>query len=169
MGKIRFLSQGKISDIPIRCARVCYTSEINSAYSLLYRKTVANRTHGRRTWITDLTIMFEAKIEALPGVLENRGKNVFISGEQGNKGQIFRGTGEQRQYWGTGNIRKETFDFGRIGEQANLFQGNKGTGIPLEQVSPWEGLEIESWLIKSRFGGGNLQPLDNMYRVLIFC
>ena len=68
--------------------------------------------------------------EALPGVLGNRGKRVFISGEQGNKGQILRGTGEQRQYWGTGNIRKQIFDFWGTGEQANLFQGNKGTGTP---------------------------------------
>ena len=40
--------------------------------------------------------------EAHPGILGNRGKRVFISGEQGNKGLILRGTGEQRQYWGTG-------------------------------------------------------------------
>ena len=59
-----------------------------------------------------------------------QGKRVFISEEQGNKGQIVRGTGEQRQYWGTGNIRKQIFDFGGTGEQANLFQGNKGTGTP---------------------------------------
>ena len=67
----------------------------------------------------------------LPGVLGNRGKRVFISGEQGNKGQILWGTGEQRQYWGTGNIRNQIFDFWGTGEQANLFQGNKGTGTPL--------------------------------------
>ena len=59
---------------------------------------------------------------------------VFISGEQGNNGQILRGTEEQRQYRGTGNIRKQSFDFWGTGEQANLFQGNKGTG------TPWEGL-----------------------------
>ena len=53
---------------------------------------------------------------------------------QGNKGQILRGTGEQRQYWGTGNIRKQIFNFVGTGEQANLFHGNKGTG------TPWEGL-----------------------------
>ena len=68
--------------------------------------------------------------EALPGVLRNRGNRAFISGEQGNKGQILRGTEEQRQYWGTGNIRKQIFDFWGTGEQANLFQGNKGTGTP---------------------------------------
>ena len=74
---------------------------------------------------------FRAEIEALPGVWGNRGKRAFISGEQGNKAQILRGTGEQRQYWGTGNIRKQVFDFWGTGEQADLFQGNKGTGTPL--------------------------------------
>ena len=71
------------------------------------------------------------KDEALPGVLGYRGNRAFISGEQGNKGQILRGTGEQRQYWGTGNIRKQIFDFWGTGEQANLFQGNKGKETPL--------------------------------------
>ena len=70
-------------------------------------------------------------MEALPGFLGNKGNWAFISGEQGNKGQILRGTGEQRQYWGTGNIRKQIFDFWGTGEQANLFQGNKGTGTAL--------------------------------------
>ena len=54
---------------------------------------------------------------------------------QGNKGQILRGTGEQRQYWGTGNISKQLFDFWGTGEQANLFQGNKGTGTPTGRAS----------------------------------
>ena len=49
----------------------------------------------------------------------------------GEKGIYFRGTGEQRQYWGTGNIRKQIFDFWGTGEQANLYQGNMGTGTPL--------------------------------------
>ena len=65
--------------------------------------------------------------EALQGFLGNRGKGYLF---QGNKGQILRGTGEQRQYWGTWNIRKQIFDFQGTGEQANLFQGNKGTGTP---------------------------------------
>ena len=64
-------------------------------------------------------------IEALPGFFWKRGKRVFISGEQGNKGQILRGTGEQRQYWGTGNIRNQIFDFVGTGEQAKLFQGTR--------------------------------------------
>ena len=62
----------------------------------------------------------------------------FISGEQGNKGQIKRETGEQRQYWGTGDIRKQIFDFWGTGEQANLFQGNK------EQVPPGRALLLAS-------------------------
>ena len=70
-------------------------------------------------------------MEALPGVLGNRGNRAFISGEQGNKGRILRGTGEQRKYWGTGNIRKQIFNFWGTGEQTNLFQGNKETGTPL--------------------------------------
>ena len=43
---------------------------------------------------------------------------------QGDKGQILRGTGEQIQYWGIENI-KQIFDFWRIREQANLYQGNR--------------------------------------------
>ena len=62
----------------------------------------------------------------LPGVLGNMGKRAFISGEQGNKGQILRGTGIQIQYWETRNIRKQIIDFWGTGEQANLFQQNKG-------------------------------------------
>ena len=71
--------------------------------------------------------------------MENRGPPRGF-GEQGNKAIYFRETGEQRpnfegnreqrQYLGTGNIRKQIFDFGGTGEQANLFQGNKGTGTP---------------------------------------
>ena len=63
------------------------------------------------------------------------GNRVIISGEQGDKDQILRGTGEQRQYWGTGNIRKQIFDFRGTGEQANLFQGYKGTGTPPEGLT----------------------------------
>ena len=70
-----------------------------------------------------------------PGFLGNRGTRAFISGEQGNKGQILRGTGEQRQYWGTGNIENQIFDIWGTGEQANLFQGNKGTGTPPGRAS----------------------------------
>ena len=58
--------------------------------------------------------------------------HLFISGEQRPN---FEGTGEQRQYWGTENIRKQIFDFWGTGEQANLFQGNKGTGTPPGRAS----------------------------------
>ena len=49
----------------------------------------------------------------------------FISGEQGNKDQILRGTGEQEQYWGTGNIRKQIFDFWGTGERPVYFMGRR--------------------------------------------
>ena len=68
--------------------------------------------------------------EALLGVLGNRGNRAIISGEQGNKGQILRGTGEQRQYWGTGNIRKQIFDFWGTGNKPIYFRGTR------EQVPP---------------------------------
>ena len=65
--------------------------------------------------------------EALPGVLVNRGKkSIYFRGTRPN----FEGNRGKRQYWGTGNIRKQIFDFWGTGEQANLFQGNKGTGTP---------------------------------------
>ena len=56
---------------------------------------------------------------------------IYFRGTGVHKGQILIGKGEQRQYWGTWTIRKQIFDFWGTGEQANLFQGNKGTGTPL--------------------------------------
>ena len=53
----------------------------------------------------------------------------FISGEQGNKGQFFRGTGEQRQYWGTGNIENEFSIFEEQGNKPIYF---RGIGAPWE-------------------------------------
>ena len=67
------------------------------------------------------------KVEALPGVLGNRGKGYLF---EGNKGQILRGTGEQRQYWGTGNIIKQIFDFGEQEKKPIYFRGTR------EQVPP---------------------------------
>ena len=61
------------------------------------------------------------------------GEKVFISGEQGNKGKIFRGTGEQRQYWGTGNIRKHIFDFWEQVNKPIYFRGTR------EHVTPQGG------------------------------
>ena len=61
-------------------------------------------------------------IEALPAELGNRGNWTFISGEHGKKkGQILRGTEENIQFCGTGNIRKQILDFWGTGEQAKLF------------------------------------------------
>ena len=71
--------------------------------------------------------------EALPGVWENKVNRAFISGEQRNKGQILRGTGEQRQYWETGNIRKQILDFWEQGNKPIYVRGTR------EQVSPLGG------------------------------
>ena len=70
-------------------------------------------------------------IEALLRVLGNREKRAFILQERENKGHILRRTGEQRQYWGTGNIRKQILDRWGTWEQANLFHWNKGLVTPL--------------------------------------
>ena len=40
-----------------------------------------------------------------PMGLWGTGIRLFISGEQGNKSLKLKGTGEQRQFWGTGNIK----------------------------------------------------------------
>ena len=53
---------------------------------------------------------------------------------KGNKDELFRETGEQRQYSGTGNIRIQSFDFWGTGERTNLFQGNEGTDTPWESL-----------------------------------
>ena len=56
------------------------------------------------------------KYEAFPVVLGNRGIMPFISGQQGNKSLKLKGTEEQRQFWGTGNIENQDFDFGEQGK-----------------------------------------------------
>ena len=48
---------------------------------------------------------------------------------QGNKSLKMKGTGEQRQFWGTGNIhRKLRFSWGNRGN-ADLCQGSKVTAL----------------------------------------
>ena len=69
--------------------------------------------------------------EALPGVLGNRGTMAFISGEQGNRCQILRGTGEQRQFWGTGNIENKFSIFGEQGNKPIYFRGTREGTPPL--------------------------------------
>ena len=100
-------------------------SDSTSSHTVLITEMAVNMSDPMSSRIVLITE------EALPGALGNRGKRVFISGGQGNKDQILRGNGEQRQYWGTGNIRKQFIDFWETREQVNLIQGNKGTGTPL--------------------------------------
>ena len=55
--------------------------------------------------------------------LGNRGTRVIFSGEQGNKGLKIRGTGEHRQFWGTGNIEIKILF---LGNKAIFFRGEQG-------------------------------------------
>ena len=48
--------------------------------------------------------------------------------------QNFEGNRGTKTILGNRKYKKQIFDFLGTGEQANLFQGNKGTG------TPWEGL-----------------------------
>ena len=65
-------------------------------------------------------------------------------GEHGEKGIYLMGTGDQRpkfegnkdQYWGTGNIRNQIFDFRGTREKANLFQGTM-EHVPPPTHTPW--------------------------------
>ena len=75
-------------------------------------------------------------IEVLPGVLGNRGTRAFFSKEQGNKGLKIRGSGEQRQFGGTGNIENQDFVLGKHRNKAIFSRGTR------EQVPPCEGLSI---------------------------
>ena len=85
--------------------------------------------------------------EALPGVFGNRGNRAFISGEQGNKGQLLRKTGEQRQYWGTEKYKKTIFRFLGNRGTSQFISGEQGNRYP-----PWEGLYFEN---------AYLRPIDN--------
>ena len=63
--------------------------------------------------------------EALPGVLWNKGTRATFSGEQGNKCHKIRGTGEHKQFWGTGNIENQDFVFGEQGHTAIFSRGTR--------------------------------------------
>ena len=70
--------------------------------------------------------------EALPGVLGKRGNRAVISGEQGNKGQILRGT---KTILGNREHKKTNFRFLGNRGTSQFIQGNKGTGTP--PPPPW--------------------------------
>ena len=72
--------------------------------------------------------------EALPGVLRNRGKGVFISGEQGNNGQILGNRGAKKTILGNREHKKNKSIFGEQGNKPIYFRETR------EQVPPWEGL-----------------------------
>ena len=60
------------------------------------------------------------------------GERAFTSVEQGNKGHTFRGTNTKL---GNREHKKSNFEFLGTGKQANLLQGNKGTGIRCEGLT----------------------------------
>ena len=49
-----------------------------------------------------------------------------------------RGTGEQRQFWGTWNIGNEDCGFGEQGNKAIYFRGTR------DRVPPWEGVDAQA-------------------------
>ena len=55
---------------------------------------------------------------------------------QGNKGPKMRGTGEQRQFWGTGNKENQDFIFGEQGSKAIYFRGTRELASPPPPASP---------------------------------
>ena len=57
------------------------------------------------------------------------GKREIISGGQGNKCQILRGTGEQKQYWGTEN-KKTNFRFLENRETSQFVSEKQGNRYP---------------------------------------
>ena len=49
--------------------------------------------------------------------------------EQGNKILKLKGTGEQRQFWGTGKIENQDLNFGEQGKMP-IFSGEQGNRYP---------------------------------------
>ena len=72
--------------------------------------------------------------EALQGGFGEQGnKAIYFRGTR-NKSLKLKGTGEQRQFWGTGNIEIRILILGNK-EKCRFFQGNKRTGN-----THWKGL-----------------------------
>ena len=52
-------------------------------------------------------------------------KTIFFSREHGNKKSKTEGKGEQKQFWGTGNIENQDFGFGEQGKCHFFFRGTR--------------------------------------------
>ena len=127
------------------CPKICASS--------LYNRLIRLKTAGEwqtvrgRSAVSDVALLclFQPIYEALPGILGNRGIRSFISGEQGNKSLKLKGTGEQRQFGGTGNIENQDFDLGEQGKML-IFSGEQGNRYPPPSPphptppTTWEGL-----------------------------
>ena len=88
----------------------------------------------------------KAKTEALPGVLGNRGKRVFTSGEQGNKGQILREQGNKYNIGEQGTYENKFSIFGEQENKPIYFRGTR------EQVPPGRASKLYAHCINR--GGG---------------
>ena len=74
-------------------------------------------------------------------------KGYLFLGNRETKATFLREQGNKDNIGGTGNIRKQIFDFFGTGEQTNFFQGNKG------KVPPWEGLvHVNDLVLRAGFG-----------------
>ena len=75
----------------------------------------------------------------------------FISGEKRNKSLKLKGTGEQRQFWGTGNIENQDFDFWEEGKMPIFFFRRTREQVPPPTPHPplWASvflqLAIQKW------------------------
>ena len=138
------------------CPKICASS--------LYNRLIRLKTAGEwqtvrgRSAVSDVALLclFQPIYETLPGILGKRGIRHFISGEQGNKSLKLKGTGEQRQLGGTGNIENQDFDLGEQGKML-IFSREQGNRYPPPLPSPLHHL-----------GGPHLSQCLGLYSV-IFC
>ena len=68
--------------------------------------------------------------EVLPGFfLEQGNKAIHFSGTREQESKTEGNRGEQRQFWGTGNIENQNFDFGEQ-EKMSIFSGEQRNRYP---------------------------------------
>ena len=109
---------------------ICFPWEIRK-----YQQSVIKKNPPYLELQMYVVMAIHSIIEALPGVLGNRGIRPFISGEQGNKRLKLKGTGEQGQFWGTRNLENQD-------KMPIFFSGEQGNRYP-PPSRPWEGHIIQ--------------------------
>ena len=73
--------------------------------------------------------------DALPGVWGNRGKRVFISGEQGNKDSNFEVNRGTKTILGNREHKKQSFDFFGNRGTSQFISGEQGNRYPPGRAS----------------------------------